>query len=176
MAIPYLACMALVAQVYALPPRVLPSIQAVEGGAVGSVHLNRDGSEDYGVMQINSRWVHALGRVARMPDAAVQQRLVGDACFNIAAAGLIMRSYLNEAGGDLLRAVGYYHSHTQSLGEPYRLRVVNAAARLFAQANARAVPANARARMQPAGYRVTLPAGIAHRPGMVRSVSGLSRH
>ena len=40
MAVPYLACMALVAQIYSLPPRVLPSIQAVEGGGAGVVHHN----------------------------------------------------------------------------------------------------------------------------------------
>jgi hypothetical protein len=140
MAIPYLACMALVAKVYALPPRVLPSIQAVEGGAVGTVHLNRDGSQDYGVMQINSRWVPALARVARMDNASVRARLVEDPCFNIAAAGVIMRAYLNEAGGDLMRAVGYYHSHTRSLSEPYRVRVVGGAVRLFVQPAAPARP------------------------------------
>jgi hypothetical protein len=144
MAIPYLACMALVARFYALPPRVLPSIQAVEGGAVGSVHLNRDGSQDYGVMQINSRWLPALGRVARLPPAAVRERLVSDPCFNIAAAGVIMRSYLNEARGDLLRAVEYYHSHTHALAEPYRVRVLMAATRLFVQPAAPEHPAGDR--------------------------------
>ena len=46
--------MALTAAVYHLPPRVLPSIQAVEGGRVGLAHLNRNGTEDLGVMQINA--------------------------------------------------------------------------------------------------------------------------
>lgn len=33
MAIPFLACMVATAAFYHLPPRVLPAIQAVEGGA-----------------------------------------------------------------------------------------------------------------------------------------------
>ena len=57
MSIPLLACMAGAAAFYHLPPRVLPSIQAVEGGAIGAVHLNSDGSQDLGLMQINTSWV-----------------------------------------------------------------------------------------------------------------------
>jgi hypothetical protein len=64
MAVPFLACMALVASVHHLPPRVLPSIQAVEGGAVGSVSANTDGSSDLGVMQVNTLWLRPLARVA----------------------------------------------------------------------------------------------------------------
>ena len=52
--------MALVASLYNLPPRVLPSIHAVEGGRPGTVHVNADASQDLGVMQVNTRWVPAL--------------------------------------------------------------------------------------------------------------------
>ena len=44
MAVPYLACMALVASIYHLPPRVLPSIQRIEGGRPGLVSPNANGS------------------------------------------------------------------------------------------------------------------------------------
>ena len=125
--------MALVAQIYTLPPRVLPSIQAVEGGAPGLVHLNTDGSEDLGVMQVNTIWIARLVRYTRLDASTVRARLLGNACFNIAAAGLIMRTYLDEAHGDLLRAVGYYHSHTPALHEAYKAKVLRSASRLFAQ-------------------------------------------
>ena len=115
MAVPFIACMALTAAVYHLPPRVLPSIQAVEGGRPGVVHVNSDGSEDLGVMQINQLWIRPLARRTRLPDAIVHDRLLSDPCFNIAAAGLIMRTFLNETKGDLMRAVGNYHSHTPIL-------------------------------------------------------------
>jgi hypothetical protein len=132
MAVPFLACMALVAQIYGLPPRVLPSIQAVEGGAPGVVHLNADGSEDLGVMQVNTLWIPRLVRYTRLDAAVVRSRLLGEPCFNIAASGLIMRTYLDEARGDVLRAVGYYHSHTPALHEAYKARVLRSATRLFA--------------------------------------------
>ena len=131
MAVPFLACMALAAQFYHLPPRVLPSIQAVEGGYVGSVSRNADGSDDLGVMQVNTLWLEPLARLSRLPEGEVRRRLTDDACFNIAAAAAILRAYLNEAHGDLMQAVGDYHSHTPGLNQSYRERVLAAASRLF---------------------------------------------
>jgi hypothetical protein len=131
MAIPYVACMALVAQLYHLPPRVLPSIQVVEGGSVGSVSSNRDGSQDLGVMQVNTLWIAPLAQLTRLPPTVVRDRLIGWPCFNIAAAGAIFRAYLNEAHGDLLLAVGYYHSHTPALRDAYRELVIRSARVLF---------------------------------------------
>jgi len=58
-------------------------------------------------------------------------RLTGDGCFNIAAAGAILRAYLDEAHGDLMTAVGYYHSHRPALHQAYRQRVLQAATILF---------------------------------------------
>ncbi len=133
MAVPYLACMTLVAQLYSLPPRVLPSIQAVEGGRPGTVSRNTNGSEDLGVMQVNTLWLPFLSRYTKLPQAEVRERLLGRACFNIAAAGLILRTYLDETGGDLMRAVGNYHSHTPLLNQAYQARVVRSAARMFGQ-------------------------------------------
>jgi hypothetical protein len=127
--------MASVAAFYHLPPRVLPSIQAVEDGAIGAVHVNADGSQDLGVMQINTRWVEKLARVAHMTPDSVRVRLVYDGCFNIAAAGAVMRIFLNEAAGDLMLAVGYYHSHTPVLNQGYQAKVLASAYQLFGNGN-----------------------------------------
>ena len=131
MAVPYLACMALVASIYHLPPRVLPSIHHVEGGAPGNVQTNANGSQDLGVMQVNTLWLPALGRVAGLSESEVRDRLVNRACFNIAAAGAIMRLYLDEAKGDLMLAIGNYHSHTPVRNQNYQRLVRSAATRLF---------------------------------------------
>jgi len=131
MTIPFLACMAGIAAFYHLPPRVLPAIQAVEGGRPGLVHINRDGSQDLGVMQVNTRWVQPLSQQTGANPAGTRLRLLMDPCFNIAVAGAIMRIYLDEAHGDLLRAIGYYHSHTPPLAERYRTEVITSAKRLF---------------------------------------------
>jgi hypothetical protein len=138
MAIPYLACMELVASLYHLPPRVLPSIQMVEGGGTGVMHVNTDGSQDLGVMQVNTRWIAPLARYTGRPPDAVRFRLLNDPCFNIAAAGAIMRVYLNQEQGDLMRAVGDYHSHTPALNQEYQARVIGEAWRLFGHSGERA--------------------------------------
>lgn len=131
MAIPYLACMALVAATYSLPPRVLPAIQRVEGGQAGSVSRNADGSDDLGVMQVNTVWLRPLADRTGMTEAAVRQRLISDPCFNIAAAGLILRQRLAARRGDLMTAIGDYHSATPALNRRYQAAVTAAAAELF---------------------------------------------
>lgn len=131
MPVPFLACMALVASLDMLPPRVLPSIAAVEGGRVGLVSHNHDGSDDLGVMQVNTRWLPAIAGVTHVDTATVRTRLLADPCFNISAAGAILRTYLDQDQGDLMRAIGDYHSHTPLLHQRYQLQVLNAAESLF---------------------------------------------
>lgn len=129
--------MALVASIYNLPPRVLPSIQAIEGGHVGTVSHNHDGSEDLGVMQINSLWIRSLALYTSRSEAEVRRRLIGDACYDIAAAGLILRTYLTEDHGNLMQAIGDYHSHTRMLNLDYRAKVMRAAETLFVSGHRR---------------------------------------
>jgi soluble lytic murein transglycosylase-like protein len=124
--------MVLAASVYQLPPRVLPSIQRVEGGRVGLASPNRNGSEDLGPMQVNTLWIAPLARHTGLPPTVVRERLLHDPCFNIAAAALILRTYLNETRGDLMRAIGNYHSHTPARNLDYQAKVVNAARLMFA--------------------------------------------
>lgn len=131
MAVPFLACMLAVSTALQLPPRVLPSIQTVEGGRVGMVHANRNGSEDFGLMQVNSRWLPFLSQRTGLSPDVVKDRLVQDGCFNIVVAGVLLRLYLREAHGDLVAAVGYYHSHTPARHEAYLTKVVDAALRMF---------------------------------------------
>ena len=131
MAVPFVACMALVASLYHLPPRVLPSIHAVEGGEVASVHVNTDGSADLGWMQINTRWLPTLSRYTGQTEDFVRANLLARPCYNIAAAGLILRTYLDETGGELMRAIGDYHSHTPPLNQAYQSKVMQSAAALF---------------------------------------------
>lgn len=140
MAVPFVACMALVASLYNLPPRVLPSIRGVEGGQVATVHVNMDGSEDLGLMQVNTRWLPVLARYTGTPEPVVRRQLLGRACYNIAAAGLILRTYLDETGGELMRAIGNYHSHTPPLNRAYQAKVMQSAAGLFGRSGPAATP------------------------------------
>lgn len=131
MSIPYLACIIAATAYYHLPPRVLPSIQAVEGGQVGMVHMNQNGTADLGLMQVNTIWLQPLAVQARLPAGEVAARLVHDPCFNIAAAAAIMHLHMTETHGNLMRAIGLYHSHTPTLSMDYQRKVLAAATRLF---------------------------------------------
>lgn len=131
MSIPFVACMVAAASLYNLPPRVLPSIQAVEGGQAGLVKFNRNGSADLGPMQVNTIWVRPLARYARISQEVVVTRLINDPCFNIEAAAAIMRVYLTEAHGNVMVAIGYYHSHTPDRSAQYQAKVTAAAGALF---------------------------------------------
>jgi hypothetical protein len=126
--------MALAASFYHLPPRVLPVIQAVEGGSVGAVSMNTNGTADLGYMQVNTVWLQPLSRAARLPSAEVSRRLIRDPCFSIAAAGFILRAYLNETHGNMMLAIGDYHSHTPALNQTYQTRVLETATQMFTRA------------------------------------------
>jgi hypothetical protein len=134
MAVPYAACMALVASFYNLPPRVLPSIQAVEGGRPGIVRSNADGSQDLGVMQVNTLWVPAVSHATHMPVIRVRALLRSHACFNINVAGWILSGYIAQERGDLMQAIGDYHSHTRPLNADYQDRVLRSADRMYGAA------------------------------------------
>jgi hypothetical protein len=131
MSVPFLACMAAAASFYHLPPRVLPSIQMVEGGRPGLIQPNANGTADLGLMQINTIWIEPLARYAHITPHAVAYRLLDDPCFNIAAAAAILRGYLSEARGNLMIAIGYYHSHTAGFSAGYQQKVLDAAGTLF---------------------------------------------
>ena len=119
-----LACMAVVAAFYRLPPQALPAIQRVEGGHAGSIDHNRNGTDDLGVMQVNTAWLPELAYRTGLPQRRLRTALIRQNCFNIAVAGAILRIYLNEAHGDAVTAIGYYHSHTPGRREAYAMRVL----------------------------------------------------
>ncbi len=129
--IAYLKCMLVVAATTGLPPRVLPVIQTIEGGAVGMVTPDSNGTADLGLMQVNTIWIPTFAARARLSEAETKQRLIDDPCFNIAAAAIILRTYLAETNGELIPAVGDYHSHTPALNTEYAALAERTARRLF---------------------------------------------
>ncbi len=129
--IAYLKCMLVVAATTGLPPRVLPVIQTIEGGAVGMVTPDSNGTADLGLMQVNTIWIAPLAARARLSEAETRRRLIDDPCFNIAAAAIILRTYLAETNGALIPAVGDYHSHTPALNTEYAALAERTARRLF---------------------------------------------
>jgi soluble lytic murein transglycosylase-like protein len=131
MPIPWLACMLVAAEAHHLPPRILPAVQAVEGGAPGMMHGNTDGSVDLGVMQINSFWLPKIAADLEAPPARVVVRLRDEPCFNIQIAAALLQFCLAEARGNMMHAIGLYHSRDPARGRAYAGRVLLAAKRMF---------------------------------------------
>jgi hypothetical protein len=116
------ACMVRAAEYFRVPLSILLAVRAQEAGTVGMAQLNVDGSYDYGIMQINSRWLPLLSPVGYT--AAVLQ---DQECANVVAGAWILARELKRAGAwnrsrpqaqAFWRAVGAYHSR-----DPVRNRV-----------------------------------------------------
>jgi hypothetical protein len=82
-------------------------------------------------MHINTLWIAPLAYRTGLPQVAIRDGLLNDSCFNVAAAGLIMGQYLNETKGDLLFAVGNYHSHVPLLNQDKQIKIMDAARTMF---------------------------------------------
>ncbi|MDP7142948.1 MAG: lytic transglycosylase domain-containing protein [Alphaproteobacteria bacterium] len=117
------------AQNYDVPPEVMFGIYEVEGGRVGQVVGNTNGSYDIGPMQINTLWVPELARMWNVSEYEAFELLRDDPCVNTGVSAWILRSHLDETG-DLAKAVGYYHSRTPHLTEAYKKRVMDAMLRV----------------------------------------------
>jgi len=125
------ACIAAVATAYDVPAATLWTLLAQEGGHVGQVVHNTNGTVDIGPFQINSIWVHGFAVAWREPsDESAFAHLRDRGCWNAAAAAAIMRIEL-DATGDLMEAIGRYHSARPELALPYIEKYQETARRLF---------------------------------------------
>ena len=66
-----------------------------------------------------------------MARATVRSRLVERPWHNIAPAGLILRTYLDQVDGNPMVTVGSYHPHTLTHHHAYRTKVLQADCSLF---------------------------------------------
>lgn len=114
--LPY--CVAQASQQYGVPAALIRSILDVEGGGYGVDAKNRDGSDDMGWMQVNSRWLATFA-----PYGITRQILLTDACLNIQVGSWILRHYyLREA--DWNRAIRSYNTGSGHRGALYAYRVI----------------------------------------------------
>jgi hypothetical protein len=109
------ACIVVAARDYSLPLRGLLSVQLTEGGRLGTLSKNSNGSVDHGPFQINTIWAQRLVREFGITPAM----LTNDLCWSARAAAYILRYQINQAGGDFWEGVGHYHSYTKKYKEAY---------------------------------------------------------
>jgi soluble lytic murein transglycosylase-like protein len=117
-----IACVLRAAKDYQLPPAILYAIRRVEGGALGQKVLNRNGTLDYGPMQINTVWVSQFEK----KEGVTRRQIAHDPCMAVRAAAYILRSEINRVR-DFWQAVGNYHSRSPVHHVRYRDRVYDCA-------------------------------------------------
>ena len=126
------ACIAAAAALFQVPEPALWTILKAEGGRVGACTAQANGTHDCGPAQINAEtWAPRLSLVLGRPQAEIWSALRDDGCFNIWAAGYVLRAKLGESGGDLWDAAGRYNSATPVYKFAYQARLARAYERLF---------------------------------------------
>ena len=100
-------CAVSAAKTFGLETLHLQLLRKVEGGMVGRVSFNANGTYDIGPMQINSTWLPKLARFG-----VTEQLLRDDACVNVYVAAWLYATELRAVGNDVAMALARYHSPT----------------------------------------------------------------
>ena len=108
-----------------VPREILYAIGVVEGGKVGEITHNTNGSYDIGVFQINSHWLGMLADLYHTDRATVEYHLRWDGCFSAAMAAWVLRRKILDVGGDFWRGVGNYNSANPPFHDHYLNKVVS---------------------------------------------------
>ncbi|MBU2708720.1 lytic transglycosylase domain-containing protein [Zooshikella marina] len=112
-------CMVQAASDYNIPLRGLLALWMVEGGQIGTVSKNTNGTNDYGPFQTNTVWVKKL----KKDFGITAEMLTDDFCLSARTAAYILRYEINLAGGSFWDGVGHYHSRTPKYKYKYIKRV-----------------------------------------------------
>lgn len=122
-------CAGSAAAEYSVPRILLLAIIKTESaGNAGALHLNRNGTHDVGLMQINTIWSHHLQ--SRYGIAHASHHLRNDYCYNIRVGAWILKKEIGDAGfvqgnpGEYWRRVGNYHSKTPEFNRIYQRKVI----------------------------------------------------
>lgn len=106
-------------QNFSLKPIMIKTIIGVEGGKVGTVSRNTNGSYDLGVMQVNTLHLSDL----QEKFGYTWKDLVFDPCKNIQAGAWILSQRYSEVPGKPWLAVGNYHSKTPGKRSTYLRKI-----------------------------------------------------
>lgn len=110
-------CINQAAITYHVPATVILSVIKKENGRNGQAVKNKNGTYDYGVMQINDVWLPKISAYG-YTKADIQY----DACKNVLVGTWILSQSIAE-GKSLWLGIGNYHSHTPSHNHAYRSNI-----------------------------------------------------
>jgi hypothetical protein len=131
--VPVIGCIESAAEAYRLPPAVIVILLSVEGGSLGHVSQNSNGTVDIGPMQVNTIWVPVVAKHWGASNSEAYTALRDNFCANVEAGTWILRRSMDEARGDFWEGVGFYHSHDPGYKADYLRKVLRLTLRLKAQ-------------------------------------------
>lgn len=112
---------------YNIPVVLLQAIAEQESaGRANAWHRNADGSEDMGLMQINSRWLPVLRRYG------IEKQDLWSPCTNVMVGAWILAQNFARMGYHA-QALGAYNARTPSKQQAYARQVLQRVARLQSQ-------------------------------------------
>lgn len=119
-------CFKEASEMYAVPSALLKAIARTESGMNAlAINRNEDGSEDLGLMQINTRWMPTLKRYG------FSRSDLWDACTNLKIGAWILAKNF-AAYGYNWAAVGAYNAKSQSKRNQYAWKIYQAMGRVDA--------------------------------------------
>ncbi len=112
----YSFCFEEAGRLYGISPQLLMTIAYVESNYnPGAINKNKDGSYDFGLMQINSRWHYKLGHSRWMT--------LGDPCMNVKIGAWILAQCI-QRHGYTWKAIGCYNAGSSRKNAHLRARYI----------------------------------------------------
>lgn len=122
-------CLLAAAELHHVPPEGMLALMEVEGGWDGAEILNKNGTKDLGVMQVNSAEVPAIAENWGVDRTVAHSMIRDNSCVNFQASAHILRQKIDGAHGNLLLGLAHYNSANPKYGIPYLRKVLRAALR-----------------------------------------------
>ena len=113
------SCINKAALEYHIPALAIVSILETERGKVGTASVNKNGSIDYGPMQINSLWLKKLNKYGY-----TKEDIQYNACINAEVGTWILAQNIAN-GKNWWHGVGGYNSFTPNLNLKYSMKIKN---------------------------------------------------
>ena len=107
---------------FKIHPKVIKSIIAVEGGKIGTMSKNSNGTYDMGIMQINT--IHLPDIKRKFPRIGWKE-VAYQPCINIGIGSWILHQRLSETD-NFWKGVGNYHSKTPKYRKRYLKKIYKA--------------------------------------------------
>lgn len=105
-----------------IPADILLAISTIENGEAGVGYRNKNGSIDYGIMQINSVYIKELKD--RYNIIATPEEIMAPTCYSFDIAAFKISEHLKNDSGSFLARVAAYHSRTEDLNRLYQTKLI----------------------------------------------------